>query len=125
MKKTKIIIAILAVASLFLGQCQCGRFAGDSPSGFGGSYYGSYNNWESVELIDSWTNGDITWTFAEDGTLKIREGENETTAYWNITDNQKIDIAYNDRVVSYFVEQPEKNQLLFNTEQETLTLNRK
>ncbi len=75
-------------------------------------------------MIDTWSAGDVSWTFAEDGSLKIQQGEKEETAYWTITDNQEIDIAFSDRVVSYHVEQPQNDKLIFSTENETVTLNR-
>lgn len=101
MNKLKITIAILALASLFFGQCAC-PYVGDEPTGSLGTQE-SRPYWNDIRLVDTWQAEDAQWTFGDGGILKITDSAGDVTdALW-VAKEKELEIIINKESTLYKV----------------------
>lgn len=102
MNKLRITIGILALASLFFGQCAC-PYAGDEPVGSLGSS-DSRPYWNEIRLIDTWQTEGAQWTFGDGGVLKIVNSQGDITdAFW-VAKEKELEIIINQESALYRVD---------------------
>lgn len=98
MNKLKIIIAVLAIGSLFFGQCMC-PYKGDNP-------VGSLNSELAWWLINYVYSGDFAeYSFDDDGQLEITNKETKVIqkGFWSL-DGEVLTLLVNKKTTDYTVE---------------------